>query len=742
MNHKSVGQPVGQVAGPLKVTGRATYTADVRLPNTAWGAVVRSTLPHARIRSIDTSAARAMPGVLAVITGKDIPAGRVGRRLRDLPILAVDVVRFVGERVAAVVAEDRATAAAAAAAIEVDYDELPAALTLREALAPGAPVIHPELASYDGLPGAPPEQPNVLSRRVYGYGDVDEGFRQADVIIQRRYTLPRQHHGYLEPHACLVATAPDGTAEVWLTNKTPFQAQEQLAKALGIPKEWLKVHVTTLGGDFGGKGSVMDAPVAYYLSKACGRPVRMVMSYVEELTAAASRHAAQITMKTGVKRDGTIVAHQVRALFDSGAYGAFKPSPTLELMGNSRLAGAYRMENVAVEALVVYTNTFPAGHMRAPGLPQAIFALESQLDALARAIEMDPFEFRRKNLIRDGEATPAGDRWEHVRAVETLEAAARAAGWGTPLPENVGRGIAICEHGAGAGASTIQAGLDKRGFYLRTGAPDTGTGSHTIMQQVAAEALGLPPVALRIETSHTLAFPFDFGVGGSRVTHVYGRAALAAATTLREAILQRVADALDLPTDQLQWQEGRVRRPDGQLVDVFATIGSIEVEETYDAAGAPNITGFCAQVAEVRVDRETGQVEVLRIVSAHDTGQVINPIGHEGQIAGGVIQGLGYALMEELPVVEGYVTTQSLAEYKIPTMGDIPALDIVLLPAPTGPGPFAAKSIGETPNVPTAAAIANAVEDAIGVRIVDLPITAEKVFRALQRQQEHGHHHH
>ncbi|MCS6801660.1 MAG: xanthine dehydrogenase family protein molybdopterin-binding subunit [Chloroflexota bacterium] len=741
MELKTVGQPVGQVAGPLKVTGRALYTADIRLPNTAWGAVVRSTLPHARIVSIDTSAARAMPGVLAVITGKDIPPGRVGRRLRDLPILAVDTVRFVGERVAAVAAEDRATAEAAAQAIVVEYEELPAVLTPRDALAPGAPVLHPDLASYDGFPGPPPAQPNVLSRRVYAYGDIDEGFRRADVIIQRRYTVPRQHQGYLEPHACLVSTAPDGTAEVWLTNKTPFQAQEQLAKALGIPKEWLKIHVTTLGGDFGGKGSVMDAPVAYYLSKACGRPVRMVMSYVEELTAAASRHAAQITMKTGVKRDGTIVAHQVRAIFDSGAYGAFKPSPTLELMGNSRLGGAYRMENVSIEALIVYTNTFPAGHMRAPGLPQAVFALESHIDALARAIEMDPVEFRRRNLIRDGEMTPAGERWEQVRAVETLEAAARAAGWGTPLPENVGRGIAIAEHGAGAGTCTIQAGLDERGFYLRTGAPDTGTGSHTVMQQVAAEALGVPPAAVRIETSHTLAFPFDFGVGGSRVTHVYGQASLAAATALRETICRRAAAALGLPADHLQWESGSLRQPDGCLADPFALIGPVEVEETYDAAGAPHVTGFCAQVAEVRVDRETGKVEVLRIVSAHDTGQVINPLGHEGQIAGGVIQGLGYALMEELPVVDGYVTTQSLAEYKMPAMGDIPNLEIVLLPAPLGPGPFAAKAIGETPNVPTAAAIANAVEDAVGVRIVDLPLTAEKIYRALQRQQEHGHTH-
>jgi len=736
-----IGQPVGQVAGPLKVTGRALYTADVQLPGTAWGAVVRSPFPHARIVAIDPSPALALPGVLAVLTARDLPPGRVGRRLRDLPILADGVVRFVGERVAAVVAEERAIAEEAALAVVVEYEELPAVLTLREALAPGAPVIHPNLAEYEGLPGPPPTQPNVLARRTYGYGDVDAGFRHADVVIQRRYTLHRQHQAYLEPHACLVWTRPDGTADLWLTNKTPFQAQEQLAHALGVPKEWLRIHVTPIGGDFGGKGSVMDAPVAYYLSKACGRPVRMVMSYVEELTAAASRHAAQITMKTGVTRDGRIVAHQVRAIFDSGAYGAFKPSPTLDLMGVTRLGGAYRIENLEVEALMVYTNTMPAGHMRSPGMPQAIFALESQVDALARAIEMDPVEFRRRNLIRDGEPTPAGERWEQVRAVETLEAAARAANWGAPLPPNVGRGIAIGEHGAGTGTATVRAGRDEAGWYLCTGAPDTGTGSHTVLQQVAAEVLAVPPASIRVETTDTLAFPFDFGVGGSRVTHVYGRAAQEAATRLREQLLTAAAGRLGVPVDQVGWERGQMRLPDGTLADPYALLGPCEVEGQYEGTDAVRVTSFCAQVAEVEVDRATGKVTVRRIVSAHDTGTIINPVAHRGQVLGGIAQGLGYALMEELAVSDGLVTTPSLAEYKIPTMEDMPAVEIVTVPTEVGPGPFAAKAIGETPNVPTAAAIANAVEDAVGVRLVELPLTPERVYRALQRQGDHAHSH-
>lgn len=739
MAFTAIGQPQGQIGGPDKVTGRTKYTDDIRLEGTLWGKCVRSPYAHARIVSVDTSRALAMPGVHAVISGQDIPVCLVGRALRDLPALAKDTVRFIGERVAAVAADTPEIAEAAALAVDVEYEELPAIFDMNEAMAPDAPILHPGYASYDGVPMPIPSEPNTMSHRVWSLGEVEEGFKKADHIIQRRYTVPRQHQGYLEPMACLVKTNPDGSAEMWATTKTPFNARAHLAAGLGIEPEKLLVHVGPVGGDFGAKGSVMDLPVAYFLSQRSGRPVRMLMSYVEELTAASTRHHAIITMKTGVMNDGTIVAHQVRALFDSGAYAAFKPSPLLDLNGASKLCGPYRMGSIQVDAFLVYTNQVPGGHMRSPGLPQAAFALESHLDVLAREIGLDPLDFRLKNVIRPGDVTPVGNKWEAVRAYETLEEAARMSGWRDPKPEGVGRGIALAEHGTGTGLGHIEVLIDRQGLTIRTAVPDTGTGSHTILQQVVAERTGLPLSAVRLELATTDELPFDVGVGGSRVTHVYGRAAMQAAEMVMEQARDRAAAHFGRDRELIRWENGRLVSDDG------ASVAAAELADEpmaaiarYTGQGIVETTSFCAQVAEVEVDKETGKVTVRKIYSANDSGTVLNPIGFFGQIAGGVIQGFGYAIMEDLPVSDGVVATQSLGDYKLPSMGDIPELAVEVVPTIIGPAPYDARSIGETPNVPTAPAIANAVADAIGVRIYELPVSAERVFNAL-KQPHHQH---
>lgn len=358
MPYTTIGQPAARVEGPHKVTGSTRYTADVALPGLLWGRALRSPLPHARIRYIDTSRAQQVPGIHAVLTGADVRGIRYGCRLFDVPVLAEDRVRFIGERVAAVVAEDRDAADEALARIEVEYEELPAVFDALAALEPDALLLHPEVNSYIGLP-KPLDQPsNAFVRDTWSEGNIDEGFKQADVIVENTFTVPRQHQAYLEPHSCVVWLDEQGRVQIWASSKVPYPVKEQLAVALRLPKERILLHPVAIGGDYGGKGSPMDIPLAYFLARRTGRPVKMVMDYVEELTAGNPRHAAIIQLKTGVKRDGTLVAHQSRVVFDSGAYGGFKPVPTVNLGGAAKSGGPYKIPHVHIESLQAIPTPF------------------------------------------------------------------------------------------------------------------------------------------------------------------------------------------------------------------------------------------------------------------------------------------------------------------------------------------------------------------------------------------------
>ncbi len=690
-----VGRPIARTDGPAKVSGRAEYTADVALPGTVWGQVLRSPVAHARVISIEAGQARALPGVHAVLTAHDLPdPGRlVGRRLRDFPILALDRVLFIGQPVAAVAAESLDVAEAALELIEVEYEELPPVFDPAEALTPEATVLHPRLAEYVGLSSdrpadAPANLQGIWSRAT---GDVEAGFAEADVIVEGTYSTPPVHQGYLEPHAVLAQAQPDGSIDMWLSNKTPFAARGQLAAALDVRAESVRVHPAAIGGDFGGKGSLMVAPIAALLSRACGRPVRMVMSYVEELMAGNPRHAARIRLRAGARRDGTLTALEAEMVLDGGAYAAFKPAPTHIVGGIARIAGPYRIPNVRLEGRVAYTNTVPRGHMRAPGEPQAVFARELHLDVVARRLGIDPLELRRRNLLAEGEEQPAGGRWTHPTASIVIDRAAEAVGWGARREPNVGRGLAVSERGIGTGHSTAILWLETDGSAeLLTGLFDTGTGAHTMMQQVAAEELGLDPSRVRVRIGGTDEAEDDSGAGGSRVTHVAGQAAYQAAASAAQQLTQLAAE----------------RYPENS---------------------------FAAQAAEVEVDPETGQVRVRRLVSVHDVGTVINPIAHDGQIEGGAIQALGFALMEEVTISpdEGRVATLSLGEYKLPTVGDAPPFETLHIPGGRGPAPYGGKAIGEASSSALAPAIAAAVLDAVGVVVGDLPITAEKVRAGL-----------
>jgi len=737
MSYTTIGQPAPRIEGPAKVTGATQYTADVALPGTLWGRALRSPLPHARIVRIETSRAQQVPGVHVVLTGADVRGIRYGRRLFDVPVLAEDRVRFAGERVAAVAAQDRDAAEEALALIDVEYEELPTVFDPLAALAEDAPILHPEVNNYIGLPKPLDKPSNAFARDTWSKGNIDEGFAQADLIIENTFTVPRQHQAYLEPHSCLVWLDDQERLQVWASSKVPYLVKEQLSVALQLPKERIRLNPVAIGGDYGGKGSPMDIPLAYFLALRTGRPVRMVMDYVEELTAGNPRHAAIIQLKTGVKRDGTLVAHQARVVFDSGAYGGFKPVPTVNLGGAAKAGGPYKIPHVHIEGMQVYTNTIPGGFMRAPGEPQAVFAIESHIDCIARQLGRDPLDLRLQNLIEAGAETPIGTRYQSIWGKETLEAAVAAAGYHTPKAPNVGRGIAMGERPPAGGESHAAVTLNPDGsVIIHTSIFEPGTGTYTILRQIVAEELQVPIQSIQVQVWDTDGVPFDTGVGGSRVTRVAGQAAYQAAREASREVCMAAAEILAWPEEALTLRGADVIRQDTGDSHPWAALLQRRGESVVGRGSVQDmhpspVTSFTAQVAEVAVDPETGAVQLLHFTTAHDVGRVLNPMDHQGQIEGAVMQGMGYALSEELVVDEGRVISVSFGDYKIPNMQDIPALHTVILASENGPGPYNAKGIGENPIGPVAPAIANAVADAVGVRIKDLPITAEKVYRAV-----------
>ncbi|HVA22836.1 MAG TPA: xanthine dehydrogenase family protein molybdopterin-binding subunit [Chloroflexota bacterium] len=759
-----IGQRAARVEGVEKVTGQAEYAANFLFPGTVWGKALRSPHAYARIKRIDASRARALPGVLAVITAKDIDNRLTGRALYDHRILADDVVRFIGEKVAAVAAGEKDVAEAALDLIEVEYEVLEPLLDPLQAMADGAPVLHPELRSYKGLPPIPEHLKNVQSYGCIERGDLAAGFAQADEIVEGTYFSPMTHQAYLETHAAIVSIAEDGRVHIWAPQKNPFRLREQLAEALGLPEDQVVYEFTRMGGDYGNKGALMDAPLCYYLAKACGRPVRMVMTYTEEFIALSPRHPAYMQLRTGVKRDGTITAHEVHLTFDGGAYGAYKPVPAVDVGGWRKAGGCYRIPSSKIEAFMVYTNHVPGGFMRAPADSQVIFALESHVDEIAARLGMDPLEFRRHNLLRQGDANAIGEVWRDLRAREVLEAAVAGSDYGKPKPRpNVGRGVAITHRhiGGGNGEAILRISADGS-VVLMTGTPDAGQGAHVMQRQVAAEVLTLPLERVTVEFGNTDVAPYDPGIGAGRTTHVSGRAVMATAEKAVEELRGWAAELRGWPENELVLEEGffKVRSPgsgvwsgDGDpglwtmdpgppvsfaeaaAAAVLRKGGPLEIRGGYSGGWAEE-SCFNAQVAEVEVDPETGQVTLLHLSVACDPGTIINPTTAESQMEGGIIQGVGLAFTEEMVLDpdDGRVVNPNFGEYKIPVLPDIPPLRTTYLEDAPGPLPFGGRALGEHGHIPTGPAIANAIKDAAGVRIPSMPFTAEKVYQALQRQ--------
>jgi len=739
---KVVGTAVPRAEGSDKVSGRTLYAADVNLPGTLWAKILRSPHPHARILNIDVSKAQRIRGVKAILTGSQVQDHLIGKQIRDMPVLCWDRVRFVGDRVAAVAAESVDAAQEAVNVIDVDYESLAAVFDPLEAMQLSAPRLHDDVTVYDGGPKdkLAADLHNGLTRLAYKKGDVEKGFREADLVLEHVFHIPGRHQGYLEPHAALVAIDPDGRIQVWISAKNPFGVRSQLAKCLQLPEERIRINVVNVGGEFGGKGDGIDLPIAYFLSQRTGRPVKIVMTYAEELSASNPAHPTVITVRSGVKRDGRIAARKLRAVHASGAYGALKSNASLATWHYA--GGQYRIDNADIEYLQIYTNTVPGGYYRSPGAVATAFAIDSHTDLIAKELGMDAAEFRMKNFLGEGEEDAVGHRLYNVRFREVLQAAMDAVGWKKAKRRaNVGRGIALSgRHISGGDTGVVLTAEPDGSFTIVSPSVDQGSGTHTILRQLVADQMNVAIEQVRVIVGDTDSAPRDGGMRASRMTYVAGQAIMQACETLRKNLLDQAARMLECGAEEIEFDGGKfyLRQDPGQQLTLRRVVAQatehLQVTVYEDYPYPEDISYICAQVAEVEVDPETGSVQVRRVVSAHDVGTIINPIAHQGQIDGATIMGMGQGVMEELVMDEGKVTNNNLGDYKMPTIRDIPELKTVLVKSTGGVGPLDSKPIGEFANNGPPAAIANAVADAVGVRLFELPVKAEKIYQALKQK--------
>ena len=738
---KNVGAAVSRGEGGEKVSGRTVYAADVKLPGLLWAKILRSPHPHARIRGVDPSKALRVPGVRAVLTGENVKGRLIGKQIRDMPVLCWDRVRFIGDRVAAVAADTVDAAEEGLHLIDVDYEILPAVFDPLEAMAAGAPLLHENVAAYDGAPAKilAGDLHNGLTRLAWRKGDIEKGFRDSDLVLEHTFHVPARHQGYLEPHAAAVAIGPDGRIQVWSSVKNPFGVRSQLAKCLGIAEERIRMNPVNVGGEFGGKGDGVDLPVLYFLALTTGRPVKIVMTYAEELSASNPAHATVITIRTGVKRDGRIAARKIRAAHASGGYGALKSNTSLATWHYA--GGQYRIEHADIEFLQIYTNTVPGGYYRSPGAVATAFAVDCHTDILARELRMDPAEFRLRNFLSEGEADAVGHELRHVRFREVLEGALEAAGWKKAKKRNRGRGIALSgRHISGGDTGVVLSAEADGGFSILSPSIDQGSGTHTILRQLVADRMDVPIDQVRVVIGDTDTAPRDGGMRASRMTYVAGNAIMQACEKLRIRLLEQAARRLECRVEEVEFAGGRffLRSDPAQHVPLRRIAAqaderlAVTVYEDYPYP--EDISYICAQVAEVEVDPDTGAVRVHRVVTAHDVGTIINPVAHQGQIDGATIMGLGQGIMEELVMDGGKVANNNLGDYKLPSVKDIPELKTVLIKTTGGVGPLDSKPIGEFANNAPPAAIANAIADAVGVRLFELPVKAEQIYRALKRK--------
>ncbi len=756
-----IGKPTPKKEAQAKVTGGARFATDVYLRDMLWARVLRSPLPHARIVSIDTTKAKRLPGVMAVLTADDVPEARYGALVLDMGMFARGKVRYVGEAIAAVAAVDEETAARAVRLIEVEYEELPAVFDPLEAMRPDAPLVHENLPGYKTLFDRTRRAMtgNVNYQADIESGNVDEGFAQSDFVYEDTYEVQKQHPSYMEPNSTVAHLDEDGRLIVYNTTQRPHINQAILSSLLGIPISRIRVIPCHVGGGFGGKNRTLSEPTAAALALKTKRPVRLTFSHEEEFTSATTRHSAIIRMKTGVRKDGTLVATQVSLYYECGAYA---PTPNAVWLGAISSSGPYRIPNARTEAFSVYTNKMMGGAFRGYGAPQSNFARESQMDRIARDLNIDPIELRLKNCLVPGDSLHTGQPLHSVRIKEALLRARDMAQWNTRRHDGnralgVACGIFAC--GGFATSAVVKLHMDGTAF-VATGAMDMGQGLRTVMAQIAAEELGMSADDVTVAIGDTDLTPFDVGIFGDRGTHTTGLAVQMAAADARQQLVAAAADAMGAKATNLELRDRTVidRSTPGKMLHFRDVLGGGQYKKGGPIIGKASINPsdtpfdpkivqgaasrmfstytFAVHIAEVEVERATGITRVPKVYAVHDCGTVINPAGLEGQIIGGLATGLGYALYEEVLIQNGQVQNPSFLECRPPTAVDMPAIEWDVVEEFDRKGPFGAKGVGNVSVINMAPAIANAVETITGVRVKSLPITAAKIVGGATAEEQ------
>jgi CO/xanthine dehydrogenase Mo-binding subunit len=761
----SVGTSPPRIEAGDKATGRAHYVDDVKLPGMLYAALLTSPHAHARIRGYRLDTARAISGVKALVIGPDLQTLRAGGIIKDESMIARDKVRYVGEPVAAVAAADLQTARRAAAAIEVDYELLPAAFTIDEALAPGAPILHEEFSTYvQSVKGG--GHGNIIFESSLAEGDVQSAFAECDVIVEGTFQTQAQHHVYMETNGCVADVDASGRITLYATCQSVHHVQQRVAEELGERMARIRVIATRVGGGFGGKHASNIHSIAAWLARSAGRPVKLVLSRTQDFEVQRSRHPARIWMKTGARHDGTILARDVEITTDGGAYADESPPVLTFALMMSR--GPYRVPNVRARGRAVYTNKLRAGSFRGFGNPQASFAGESQIDELAAKLGIDPVELRLKNAMGPNDTAFGGHPVPSCVLRDCLVKVRDAQRTAALLPPRPGRrrglGFAAMSHVSGLMGTAAEVQLRADGSVaLSTGCVDLGQGADTTMVQICAEALCVPLDRVSYSQQDSDVSPYNWKTAGSRSTYMTGRAVAVATVAMRDKMLEHASEMLECGTADLELRPGgligikgvptSIAFKDVAMRSLFQVGGPIAASHGFVFDGPPfdpkratihqlafqnlGVYTFGAHCVEVDVDEATGVVEVRRAWCAHDVGRAINPAACEGQIQGGFVQGMGYALTEEMQWnSEGWLTTITLADYKVPGILDCPAeIHPIILEDPEPSHPVGAKGVGEPSLVGAAPAIANALCNATGARLRALPMKPERVLEELEKRK-------